>query len=115
MFGSNFTLPAWMGNSPADVIWRRRSLRLLHYRPATAAKASYARPLLIVPSMINRHYVVDLMPGRSLVGHLVEAGIDCYLVDWGKASAEDRLLDFDACIEDRALALEANACWHGRA
>ena len=46
-------------------------------------------PVVVVPSMINRAYIVDLEPGRSLVEGLSERGHDVYLIDWGVPSAED--------------------------
>ncbi|MCA9668353.1 MAG: alpha/beta fold hydrolase [Myxococcales bacterium] len=114
--------PEWMAATPCDVLWRRRSVRLLHYlhpdsaddeaastskpakssaqRNAQTVGSSYPRPLFIVPSMINRHYVCDLMRGRSMVEYLLRRGHDVYLIDWGAPQGEDRLLDFDSCIED---------------
>ncbi len=50
------------------MLWRDGSTRLLDYRPAGGA------PLLVVPSLINRAYILDLAPGRSLLRHLAEAG-----------------------------------------
>jgi polyhydroxyalkanoate synthase len=53
-------------------------------------------PLLLVPSLINRWYVLDLRPGASLVEALVEAGYDVWCLDWGAPHAEDRYLDWEA-------------------
>lgn len=57
-----------------------------------------ARPILLVPSLINRWYVLDLRPGASLVEALVGAGFDVWLLDWGVPEAEDRYLDWDAVL-----------------
>ncbi len=57
-----------------------------------------ARPILLVPSLINRWYVLDLRPGASLVEALVGAGFDVWLLDWGTPEAEDRYLDWDAVL-----------------
>lgn len=59
---------------------------------------SIARPILLVPSLINRWYVLDLRPGASLVEALVGAGFDVWLLDWGVPQAEDRYLDWDAVL-----------------
>ena len=40
-------------------------------------------PLLAVPSLINRAYVLDLAPGRSLLRYLAAQGLRPLLVDWG--------------------------------
>jgi polyhydroxyalkanoate synthase subunit PhaC len=105
-------LPDWMAATPADVLWQRRSAKLLRYRRPEGQAATHAVPLFIVPSMINRHYVVDLMSGHSLVEHLLQQGLEVYLIDWGKAGAEDRFLDFDSCIRDLLGGAVARACHH---
>lgn len=87
-----------MAATPATVVWQRRGVRLLHYPRAEGE--SRRTPLLIVSSMINRYYVLDLTPGQSLVEHLVGAGHRVYLLDWGEPVPEDRFLDLDGCIVD---------------
>ena len=91
--------PRWMAATPATVVWQRRGVRLLHYTPR-ADGPSRRSPLLIVSSMINRYYVLDLLPGHSLVEHLVAQGHQVYLLDWGQPEPEDRFLDLDGCIVD---------------
>jgi polyhydroxyalkanoate synthase len=49
-------------------------------------------PLLIVPSMINRWYIVDLRPGASMVAALLDSGLDVFCLDWGVPGDEDRYL-----------------------
>jgi len=90
-----------VGSTPADVVHRENKWRLLHYRPRTAGVA-YRTPVLMVPSLINRHYVLDLLPGKSLAEDLVLAGHDVYCLDWGSPGDEDRYLTFDD-IADRYL------------
>ena len=53
-------------------------------------------PLLLIPSLINRWYVLDLRPGASLVEALVGAGFDVWCLDWGIPEDEDRYLDWEA-------------------
>ncbi|MEO0410919.1 MAG: alpha/beta fold hydrolase [Pseudomonadota bacterium] len=40
-------------------------------------------PVVVVPSLINPSWVLDLMPGNSFVGALAQAGHRVFLVDWG--------------------------------
>ena len=84
-----------VGLSPADVVHSENKWRLLHYRGA----ADFATPILLVPSLINRHYVLDLRPGRSFVEFLVEHGHDVYLIDWGRPGDEDRYLEWDDIVD----------------
>jgi polyhydroxyalkanoate synthase len=51
--------------------------------------------MLVVPSLINRWYVVDLRRGVSLVGSLVEHGFDTWCLDWGVPRDEDRYLSWE--------------------
>lgn len=90
-----------VGETPADVVHRENKWRLLRYRPRPEGIA-YDTPILVVPSLINRHYVLDLLPERSFVAYLVSRGHDVYMLDWGTPGDEDRYLDFDD-ICDRYL------------
>ena len=83
-----------VGATPADVIHAENKWRLLRYRPR-AAGVAFATPVLLVPSLINRHYVLDLQPGRSFAEYLVGRGHDVYIIDWGTPGDEDRYLSFD--------------------
>jgi polyhydroxyalkanoate synthase len=90
-----------VGATPADVVHRENKWRLLRYRPRPEGP-KYETPVLLVPSLINRHYVMDLLPGKSMAEDLVKAGHDVYCIDWGTPGDEDRYLTFDD-ICDRYL------------
>jgi len=64
------------------VIWRQGNARLLDYSSPATSHQSLAT-LLFVPSLINRHYILDLAPGRSLVRWLASQGIQTLVLDWG--------------------------------
>lgn len=85
-----------VGMTPHDVVYRENKLRVLHYHPI--AEKVYPIPLLIVPALINRYYILDLKPGRSLVEYLIGRGLDVYMLDWGIPDDEDRFLTFDHYI-----------------
>jgi len=89
--------------TPADVVHSENKWRLLRYRPAAgAAGRIFAVPVVVVPSLINRHYVLDLLPGKSFIEAMVRRGHDVFCIDWGTPEDEDRFLDFDE-ITDRYL------------
>lgn len=46
-------------------------------------------PLLIVYALVNRHYMTDLEPKRSMIRRLLDAGLDVYLIDWGYPDRSD--------------------------
>ncbi len=76
-----------VGQTPHTVMHRHDKLLVRHY-PAQGPDKQ-ATPVVIVPSMINRAYIVDLEPGRSLVEGLASKGHDVYLIDWGIPGEED--------------------------
>ena len=79
----------------AGTVWSDGTTRLLAYGDGAG------RPLLLVPSLVNRHYVLDLPPGRGLVSHLVRAGYDPYTVDWGRPGEVERGFDLTDYVAGR--------------
>ena len=75
-----------VGCTPGAVVYRDEIFELLQYAPATPAVRS--RPLLMVPPELNRHYVLDLSPGRSLVEYIVGNGIQTFMIVWRNPRAE---------------------------
>ena len=76
----------------------RNKVRLLRYAPRT--ERIHPIPLLMVPSMINRYYILDLIPGRSLVEYLLSRGIDVYMLDWGEPGDEDATTGLDVFVTE---------------
>src|SRR5215813_9909310 len=79
-----------MGATPKDVLYRRGTLQLYHYRPM--ADEVYRVPLVMVMSLVSKAYIFDLCPGQSLVEFLLKHGFDVYMIDWGVPRPEDRHL-----------------------
>jgi len=86
---------AQVAPTPRDTLWRDGSASLYRFRRPSSVKPAGALPVLVVPSMINKWYVVDLRSGASLVEALVAGGLDVYCLDWGTARDEDRYLTWD--------------------
>lgn len=82
------------------VLWQEGSTRLLDYAPAGGS------PLLVVPSLVNRYYILDLAPGNSLLRALAEQGVRSFAVDWDAPLAERKfsLTDYVARLERAAEA-----------
>ena len=70
---------------PPPVLWRRAAASLRDHGPAAAP----GPPVLLVPSLINRSYILDLSPGRSLARALAERGLRPLIVDWGEPDGEE--------------------------
>ena len=85
--------PPLVGSTPHTVVWAENKWRLLRFSPAAGPR--YRTPVLMVPSLINRWYVLDLGPGRSVIEWLVAQGHDVFCIDWGTPGDEDRYLTWD--------------------
>lgn len=84
------------------VVWSEGGSRLLAYGRADD------RPVLVVPSLVNRAHVLDLMPGRSLLRWLADEDLGVLLLDWGwpgEAEGGFTITDYVARIERALLAL----------
>jgi polyhydroxyalkanoate synthase len=87
------------------VLWHQGTTRLLDYGAGEGAPG-----VLVVPSLINRYYVLDLLPERSFLDHLAAHGLRPLVVDWGMpgpAECEFSLSDYIAGRLDAALAAAA--------
>jgi polyhydroxyalkanoate synthase len=80
--------------SPGAVVFKNEMLELIQYQPATPQV--YRRPLLIVPPQVNKFYVMDLSPGKSLVQYLVSNGMQVFIISWRNPTPEQRDWGFDA-------------------
>jgi polyhydroxyalkanoate synthase subunit PhaC len=87
------------------VLWHEGTTRLLDFGSLGRA----APAVLVVPSLINRYSVLDLLPERSFLRHLAESGMRPLVVDWGAPGASERRLDLGGYSErlDRAVATAA--------
>jgi len=95
--GTPWSWPVPLAPTPRDVVATFGGSKLVRFRAGNASKLS-APPLLVVPSMINRWYVVDLREGASLVSALVSGGLDVWCLDWGVPEDEDRHLAWDDVV-----------------
>jgi polyhydroxyalkanoate synthase subunit PhaC len=99
-----------LARTPKDVIHSEGTARLYRFRSVVAQKER--RPILLVPSVINRWYVLDLRPGASVVEALVDRGFDVFCLDWGVPEDEDRFLGWDDLLKrlGRAVRVVAREC-----
>lgn len=82
-----------VGQTPKSVVARMDKATLFRFRgdePPTVKP-----PLLIVYALVNRHYMTDLEPKRSMIRRFLDAGLDVYLIDWGYPDQSDHSLGLD--------------------
>ncbi|MFQ3582852.1 MAG: alpha/beta fold hydrolase [Chloracidobacterium sp.] len=77
--------------TPSRTVYQENKLRVLGYEPARKRRKP-AAPVLIVNSLVNKYYILDLTPGKSFVAYLAGEGIPVYMIDWGVPDAGDARL-----------------------
>jgi polyhydroxyalkanoate synthase len=85
------------------VLWREGTTRLLDYGDGSTGPIVF-----VVPSLINRHYVLDLLPERSFLQHLTKRGLGPVVIDWSAPAKEERhfgLTDYIAHRMEAAFAV----------
>ena len=105
---SSFAVGENLAASPGAVVLRTDVFELIQYRPRTPEV--HEVPMLIVPPTINKFYVLDLAPDRSLVEHLLRAGQQVFVISWRNPGPEHGHWDLDtyaeAALQARAAAAE---------
>jgi polyhydroxyalkanoate synthase subunit PhaC len=94
---SAYTVGVDLGVTPGCVVFRTPMLELIQYKPQT--ETVHEVPLLVIPPTINKFYVLDLAPGRSLIEYLVQQGHQVFVVSWRNPDARHRDWGFDAYAE----------------
>ncbi len=104
----SFTLGENVATTRGSVVLRTDVFELIQYRPRTPRV--HEVPMLIVPPTINKFYVLDLAPGRSLVEHLLGECQQVFMISWRNPGVEHGHWDLDtyaeAVLEARAATAE---------
>ena len=82
-----------VGETPSEVVYTENKLELLHYE--SEVEDPHEIPIIIVYALINKPFILDLQPDRSVVRRLLEAGHDVYMIDWNEPSKLDQFLTLD--------------------
>jgi polyhydroxyalkanoate synthase len=80
---SGFEVGINMGATPGSVVYRSDLIELIQYSPQTPD--TYAVPLLFCPPWINKFYIMDLAPGKSLIEWAVQHGHTCFAISYCNA------------------------------
>jgi polyhydroxyalkanoate synthase subunit PhaC len=75
-----FTVGEDLASTPGAVVFRTEVFELIQYKPST--EKVRAVPLLMVPPTINKFYIADLAPGRSIIEHYVASGQQVFMMSW---------------------------------
>jgi polyhydroxyalkanoate synthase len=80
--------------SKGAVVLQTSLFELIQYVPQTPTVHSI--PLLIVPPVINKFYIMDIAPGRSMIEYFVQQGQQVFVISWRNPQARHRDWGFDA-------------------
>ena len=86
-----------LGNTPGAVVYQNELIQLIQYRPSTDKVREV--PLLIVPSVVNKFYILDLTPESSFVRYFVSQGYTVFILSWRNISLELQHLTWDDYVE----------------
>ncbi len=95
--------PRGKRRKPAPARYRKGRVRLRDY----GARGSSARAVIVIPSLINPPFILDLLPELSLLRWLADQGFRPLLLDWGSPSPAERGMDVTAHVEQLLLPLIA--------
>ena len=104
---SKFEVGGNLATSPGSVVLRTDVFELIQYRPTTEQVREV--PLLFVPPTINKFYVLDLAPGRSMIEHCVAQGQQVFVISWRNPEQAQGHFDLDTYAQAVAEARDAVA------
>jgi polyhydroxyalkanoate synthase subunit PhaC len=102
-----FTVGGNLAVTPGRIVHRSEVFELIQYAPA--GTKTFTRPLVAIPPQINKYYISDIGPGRSLIEHMVGAGVPYFAVSWRNPTAAQRAWNLDTYVAACKEAIEV-AC-----
>jgi polyhydroxyalkanoate synthase len=97
--------------TPGRVVFRNRMLELIHY--TSTREKVHQTPIVIITPWINKYYILDLTPKKSLVKYLTDQGYSVFITSWKNPGAEMADVGFDDYLTegvDRAVATVCGLC-----
>ena len=92
-----------IANTPGNVVFRNELMEVIQYAPTTAEV--YKIPIVIIAPWINKYYILDIAPDKSLIRHLVDKGFTVFITSWKNPGPEMRDTQFDDYLVQGALAI----------
>ena len=100
-----FTLGETIAVTPGSVVFSCEEFELIQYAPQS--DKVFTVPLLMVPPVINKFYIMDISPGRSMIEYFVKQGVQVFAMSWRNPTAEQRNWGFDTYGQAILNALDA--------
>jgi len=103
--GRSFKVGENLAVTPGHVVLRTEMFELLQYSPQT--EQARQRPILVIPSIINKYYAFDLAPGRSLCEYIVKQGFTLFTMVWRNPQTAHDHWGMDAYMDAMDAAIGA--------
>ncbi|MDV6245049.1 PHA/PHB synthase family protein [Rhodococcus opacus] len=100
-----FIVGGTVAATPGSVIFQNRVIEIIQYAPRTPRVREV--PLLIVPPVINKFYITDISPGRSMVEYFLGQGQQVFTMSWRNPKARHRIWGLDTYGQAIVDALDA--------
>ncbi len=88
-----FTVGKDLATTPGKVVFRNRLVELIHYAPTTEQVRE--TPIVIITPWINKFYILDLTPKKSMVKYLTDQGFSVFITSWKNPGPELADIRFD--------------------
>jgi polyhydroxyalkanoate synthase len=85
-----------LATTPGAVVYRTPVMELIQYRPTTAQV--HRRPLLIAPPQINKFYVFDLAPEKSIIRYCLDGGLQTFAISWKNPTPAESSFGIDTYV-----------------
>jgi polyhydroxyalkanoate synthase len=85
-----------VGTAPKELVYEEDKLKLYRYKRESGGTCK--TPVLIVYALVNRQYMLDLQPDRSMIRNLLALGLEVFIIDWGYPTKADMYLGMDDYI-----------------
>jgi len=87
-----------INRTPSEIIPMSGTFEVHHYK--TNLPQKFKTPILIVGSLINRHYILDLLPETSIIRYFQQLGFDVYATDWRMPTIKDEDMLLESYARD---------------
>jgi polyhydroxyalkanoate synthase subunit PhaC len=94
--GRQFSVGKNLATTPGEVVYRSPVMELIQYRPMTGEV--HERPLLIAPPQINKYYIFDLVPEKSIVQLALKGGLQTFAISWKNPTGAERRFGLDTYV-----------------
>src|SRR5215510_2738852 len=94
--GRKFAVGENLAATPGAVVYRSPVMELIQYKPV--GDEVYGRPLLIAPPQINKFYVFDLTPEKSIIRFALAGDLQTFAISWKNPSASEGHFGLDTYV-----------------